>query len=52
MGRKHKPWLDAKQGGDQIEYEDEQPDVRHIYEAELKKAGIPCQMPPVSRKVG
>lgn len=49
VGIMHKPWLDVKLGGDQIEYEDEEADVRQIYEEELKKVGIPCRMPPVHR---
>ena len=50
VGRRYKPWLDVKQGGDQIEYEDEEPDVRAIYEEELRKAGLELRMPAVARK--
>jgi hypothetical protein len=37
---------DVKEGGDQIEYEDEDPPIRRTFEAELAKTGIACQMPP------
>jgi len=50
VGRRYKPWLDVKQGGDQIEYEDEELDVRAIYEEELRKAGLELRMPAVARK--
>lgn len=50
VGRDYKPWLDVKLGGDQIEYEDEEPDIREIYENELRKTGIPCRMPVVKHK--
>lgn len=53
MSRKHKSgqknWdgldKDAKKGGDQIEYEDEDPTIREMFEAELAKRGVKCQMP-------
>jgi hypothetical protein len=38
-----------KKGGTLIEYEDEDPEVRAHFEATLKKVGMPCQMPEVSR---
>ena len=50
-GKQFQPWLDVKKGGDQIEYEDEEPDVRTIYEEELRKAGIQFRMPAVRRNV-
>jgi mannose-6-phosphate isomerase-like protein (cupin superfamily) len=34
-----------KEGGTLIEYEDEDPEIRRIYEAELKKKGISLDMP-------
>ncbi len=40
---------DVKEGGDQIEYEDEDPQIRRMFEAELAKAGIACRMPPPVR---
>lgn len=49
-GKRFQPWLDVKKGGDQIEYEDEEPDVRAIYEEELRKAGLTFRMPAVARK--
>jgi len=37
-------------GGDMIEYENEDPSVRRMYEEELKKSGVTLQMPPVVYK--
>jgi hypothetical protein len=34
----------VKEGGDQIEYEDEDPEIREIYEAELAKEGLTIKM--------
>src|SRR3990172_6782216 len=36
--------VSVKQGGRQIEYEDEDPLIREIYEGELRKRGIPSRM--------
>jgi len=36
--------VDVKEGGRQIEYEDEDPRIREIYEAELRKNGVPSRM--------
>ncbi|HEX9993174.1 MAG TPA: cupin domain-containing protein [Acidimicrobiales bacterium] len=36
---------DVKEGGDQIEYEDEDPSIRATFEAELAKNGVECRMP-------
>lgn len=38
-----------KKGGAMIEYEDEDPQIRRDFEAALRDAGVPCQMPPVGR---
>ncbi len=43
-------WVDIKLGGSQIEYEDEEPEVRRMYEEELAKKGLEVQMPPVIGK--
>lgn len=40
--------VSIKQGGDQIEYEDEDPEIRKIFEAELAKEGIEIKMPKYS----
>jgi quercetin dioxygenase-like cupin family protein len=40
---------DRARGGDQIEYEDEDPTVRTLFEARLAAAGVACRMPPVTR---
>ncbi len=37
--------LDVNLGGALIEYEDEDPEIRRRYEAALRDAGVPCQMP-------
>src|SRR5687768_4283790 len=36
--------VSVKEGGRQIEYEDEDPRIREIYEAELRKNGVPSRM--------
>jgi hypothetical protein len=40
---------DFKEGGDQIEYEDEDPMIREMFEKELAKRGVSCQMPKVKK---
>jgi len=39
--------VSVKAGGRQIEYEDEDPRIREMFEAELAKTGAECRMPPV-----
>ena len=39
--------VSVKDGGRQIEYEDENPRIREIFEAELRKSGAESRMPPV-----
>jgi quercetin dioxygenase-like cupin family protein len=55
-GRKHpRPWgaksyavdESVKSGGDQIEYQDEDPQIRRMFEAELAKQGVDCRMDTV-----
>jgi oxalate decarboxylase/phosphoglucose isomerase-like protein (cupin superfamily) len=38
-------YIPVKDGGTLIGYEDEDPEIRRRYEAELRDRGIPCQMP-------
>jgi quercetin dioxygenase-like cupin family protein len=38
----------VKAGGDQIEYEDEDPEIRRMFERELAKQGVTCRMDPVA----
>ncbi len=52
MSRKYKSGLkvwkvdkNIKEGGDQIEYEDEDPMIQKMFEEELAKRGIQSQMP-------
>ena len=40
-------YIDVKKGGTLISYEDEDPYIRRHYEDEMKKTGVPCEMPPV-----
>lgn len=42
-------FISVREGGTLIEYEDEDAEIRRNYEAELKRRGIPCAMPPVRR---
>jgi len=42
--------VSIREGGDQIEYEDEDPAVRKLFEDELAKEGLTIQMPPVAGK--
>jgi len=48
IGRKYKPDTNIREGGDQINYEDEDPEIRRMFEEELKKEGVPSAMPAVS----
>lgn len=41
--------VSVREGGNQIEYEDEDPRVREMFERELAKKGVACRMPPVKR---
>ncbi len=41
-------YTSMKQGGTLIEYEDEDPEIRRIYEESLKSSGVSSQMPPQS----
>lgn len=43
-------FISVKEGGTLIEYEDEDPEIRRTYEAELKKRGVPLDMPPVAAR--
>ncbi len=36
--------LDIKQGGSQVEYEDEDPEIHRLFESELTRHGAPCRM--------
>jgi cupin superfamily acireductone dioxygenase involved in methionine salvage len=40
----------VSQGGRQIDYPDEDPRIRELYEKELAKSGLTCAMPPVSAR--
>lgn len=40
-------YISVKEGGTLINYEDEDPYIRKHYEDEMKRTGVPCEMPPV-----
>lgn len=42
-----RPVTHVREGGNQIDYEDEDPLVRKIFEEELRKSGVQSKMPPV-----
>ncbi|WP_067935017.1 cupin domain-containing protein [Alicyclobacillus kakegawensis] len=42
-----KAWISKRLGGDQIDYADEDPQVRRVFESELAKHGLQSQMQPV-----
>ncbi len=47
------PWrpnLSEHEGGHLLEHEDEPPEIRAMYEAELKKAGTSLRMRPIERR--
>jgi oxalate decarboxylase/phosphoglucose isomerase-like protein (cupin superfamily) len=39
--------VSLREGGNQIEYEDEEPEIRQFFEKELAKHGAECRMPPI-----
>jgi len=47
VGQGGKVDVSVKQGGNQIEYEDEDPFIRRLFEEELAKNGATCLMAPV-----
>ncbi len=50
--RYFKSHVSTKEGGHQIEYEDEAPEIRRLFEEELRKNGVECQMPKIDRRAG
>ncbi|MBI4329945.1 MAG: cupin domain-containing protein [Chloroflexi bacterium] len=46
IGIKYLSSESARKGPDQIEYEDEDPGIRVLYESEMKKKGMAVNMPP------
>ncbi|MBI1872471.1 MAG: cupin domain-containing protein [Acidobacteria bacterium] len=42
--------IDMRAGGDQIEYEDEDPQIRRLFEEECRRSGAELRMPPVARR--
>ncbi len=51
VGHPWRPNLSEHEGGHLLEHEDEPPEIRAIYEAEMKKAGVPFRMPAISRRL-
>jgi hypothetical protein len=43
------PTISTRKGGHQLDYADEPPQIRPMYEAELAKNGVPLNMPPIRR---
>lgn len=43
---------DVRGGGDQIEYEDENPEIRQIFEEACRRSGADVKMPPVAVRAG
>jgi quercetin dioxygenase-like cupin family protein len=41
----------VKEGGNQIEYEDEDPEIRAMFERDLARNGVVCRMAPVNRAI-
>ena len=50
VGHPWRPNLSEHEGGHLLEHEDEPPKIRAVYEAELKKEGIPFRMPTIERR--
>ncbi|HXG50209.1 MAG TPA: ethanolamine ammonia lyase-activating protein [candidate division Zixibacteria bacterium] len=48
VGYPWRPNLSEREGGHLLEHEDEPPEIRAMYEAELKKEGIPFRMAPLA----
>jgi hypothetical protein len=40
----------TEEGGSQIEYEQEDPAIRRMFEEALAKNGVTCRMPPIGAK--
>jgi uncharacterized RmlC-like cupin family protein len=51
VGHPWRPNLSEREGGHLLEHEDEPPEIRAMYEAELKKEGIPLRMRPIDRRM-
>lgn len=47
LGRQFKSDTDIREGGDQISYEDEDPEIRRMFVEELRKEKVPLAMPSV-----
>ncbi len=47
VGDRGKIDISVKQGGNQIEYEDEEPGILDLFEEELAKNGVECKMAPI-----
>jgi uncharacterized RmlC-like cupin family protein len=50
VGHPWRPNLSEHEGGHLLEHEDEPPEIRAMYEAELRKEGIPLKMKPIQRR--
>jgi len=44
--------ISHREGGTLIEYEDEDPEIRRLYERELQKLGVKMEMPLFGGRMG
>ena len=44
------PTVSQYEGGHLLEHENEPPEIRAMYEEELKKEGVLLRMPPIERR--
>jgi hypothetical protein len=50
VGKRGKVDINVKQGGSQIEYEDEDPSILQLFKEEFAKTGAVCRMPTVKSR--
>jgi len=50
VGHPWMPTVSQYEGGHLLEHENEPPEIRTMYEEELKKEGVPLRMPPIERR--
>ena len=50
VGHPWMPTVSQYEGGHLLEHENEPPEIRAMYEEELKKEGVPLRMPPIERR--
>jgi gentisate 1,2-dioxygenase len=50
VGHPWMPTVSQYEGGHLLEHENEPPEIRAMYDEELKKEGVPLRMPPIERR--